>query len=76
MYQHEQTLSQSCPYNGILTIVCISPLLDDAGELPDSPALLPQHVLSPSGHDDDLSPSGSHTDLSIENNKIKKRWVQ
>ena len=73
MYQHEQTLSQACPY--ILTIVCISPLLDDAGELPDSPALLPQHVLGPSGHDDDLSPGGSHTDLSREN-RIKERQVQ
>ena len=73
MYQHEQTLSWSCHYNGILTIVCISPLLDDAGELPDSPALLPQDVLGPSGHDDDLSPGGSHTDLSRGDNRIKER---
>lgn len=41
----------------------MSPLLDNAGELSDSPALLSQHVLGPGGHDDDLGPGGSHTDL-------------
>ena len=41
----------------------VEPLLDDAGQLPDPPALLSQHVLGPGGHDDDLRPGGSHTDL-------------
>merc|ERR1711882_18020 len=42
----------------------VEPLLDDAGQLPDPPALLSQHVLGPSGHDDDLRPGGSHADLN------------
>ena len=46
----------------------VEPLLDDAGQLPDPPALLSQHVLGPGGHDDDLRPGGSHTDLK------KKKW--
>ena len=41
----------------------VEPLLDDAGQLPDPPALLSQHVLGPGGHDDDLRPGGSHADL-------------
>ena len=39
------------------------PLLDDASQLPDPSAFLSQHVLGPGGHDDDLGPGGSHTDL-------------
>merc|ERR1719291_258368 len=41
----------------------VEPLLDDAGQLPDPPALLSQNVLGPGGHDDDLGPGGSHADL-------------
>ena len=41
----------------------VEPLLDDAGELSDPPALLSEDILGPGGHDDDLGPGGSHSDL-------------
>ena len=41
----------------------VEPLLDNAGELSDPPALLSEDVLGPGGHDDDLGPGGGHSDL-------------
>ena len=41
----------------------VESLLDEAGELSDSPSLLSQHILGPGGHDDDLGPGGGHTHL-------------
>merc|ERR1719305_1407055 len=42
----------------------VEPLLDNAGELSDPPALLSEDVLGPGGHDDDLRPGGGHSDLN------------
>ena len=41
----------------------VEPLLDNASELSDPPALLSEDVLGPGGHDDDLGPGGGHSDL-------------
>ena len=43
----------------------VEPLLDDAGELSDPPALLSEDILGPGGHDDDLGPGGGHSDLQV-----------
>ena len=49
----------------------VEPLLDDAGELSDPPALLSEDVLGPGSHDDDLGSGGGHSNLHNITSPIK-----